>query len=480
MSKLKLFIENFFIYGVGGIINKIIPLIMLPIITKLMPNTAYFGISDLSNTIVSFGSSIAILGMYDAMYRFFFDKDDERYKKSICSTTLLITTTISLFVFITMLEERNTLSQIFFGSKEYAYVICICAGTVFTTATNGIISAPTRMQNKRKVYLITNVISSILAYTVSIPLILGGYYIIALPIASMISGIVMGLIFAILNHEWFSIKLFDKRLLRPLFQFAIPTVPSFLIFWVFNSCDKIMITNFIGIGEAGIYSVSAKMGHASQLIYTAFAGGWQYFVFSTMYEENQIKTNSRIFEYLGLISFVATMLLCAFSYRIFMIIFPKEYLSGYIAAPYLFLAPLLQMLFQVISSQFSVIKKTGPSMLFLSVGAVINLIANSKLIPVIGIEGAAIATLLGYVVAVVICSIVLMKMNRIILTKRFLVSTLIMFMYMIMWRIFFSDKLIIGICISFFSITIYLYFYRYETKQIKELLIKMNIIDKSL
>ena len=187
MSKLKLFIENFFIYGVGGIINKIIPLIMLPIITKLMPNTAYFGISDLSNTIVSFGSSIAILGMYDAMYRFFFDKDDERYKKSICSTTLLITTTISLFVFITMLEERNTLSQIFFGSKEYAYVICICAGTVFTTATNGIISAPTRMQNKRKVYLITNVISSILAYTVSIPLILGGYYIIALPIASMIS-----------------------------------------------------------------------------------------------------------------------------------------------------------------------------------------------------------------------------------------------------------------------------------------------------
>ena len=73
-----------------------------------------------------------------------------------------------------------------------------------------------------------------------------------------------------------------------------------------------------------------------------------------------------------------------------------------------------------------------------------------------------------------------MKMNRIILTKRFLVSTLIMFMYMIMWRIFFSDKLIIGICISFFSITIYLYFYRYETKQIKELLIKMNIIDKSL
>ena len=84
MNKFKLFIENFLVYGLGGIISKIIPLIMVPIVTRLMPDTTYYGISDLSNTVVSFGSAIAVMGMYDAMYRMFFEKDEDSYKKTVC------------------------------------------------------------------------------------------------------------------------------------------------------------------------------------------------------------------------------------------------------------------------------------------------------------------------------------------------------------------------------------------------------------
>ena len=89
MNKLKLFVENFIIYGFGGIINKLIPLIMIPIVTRMMPDKTCFGISDMANTIVSFGTAIAVMGMYDAMYRMFFEKDDAGYKKRVCSTTVV-------------------------------------------------------------------------------------------------------------------------------------------------------------------------------------------------------------------------------------------------------------------------------------------------------------------------------------------------------------------------------------------------------
>lgn len=474
MNKLKLFIENFFVYGIGGTISKIIPIIMVPIITRMMPDSSYFGISDLSNTIVSFGSAIATFGMYDAMYRFFFDKKDECYKRSVCSTALIFTIIISFIVFIMMLVGRVKLSQLFFGDTQYTFIICISAFTVLVNATNSIIAAPTRMQNKRKIYLLANTISPILAYALSIILILEGYYVIAMPISTMISGIIIELTFLVLNYSWFTVKLFDKKLLKALLRFAIPTIPSFLIFWIFNSCDKIMITNLINVGAAGVYAISSKLGHTSQLIYIAFAGGWQYFAFSTMHEEDQISTNSKIFEYLGIISFAITMLLCSFSYVIFKIVFPKQYLSGYIAAPYLFLAPLLQMLFQVMSSQFSVIKKTGPAMIFLSLGAVINIFVNFILIPILGIEGAAIATLLGYIVAVVICGLVLLKMKRITLTDRFLISVLLILGYLLLWRLFFSDKTIIGLSAACIMIGIYMYFYKNEIKQIRELFLKFT------
>lgn len=460
MNKLKLFVENFLVYGIGGVISKIIPLIMVPIVTRLMPNSDYYGISDLSNTVVSFASAIAVMGMYDAMYRMFFEKDDNDYKKRICSTALAFTLVTSVVVFVVMIFLKDIIAQYFFSDRKYAYVVYLSAIATLVGATNSIISAPTRMQNKRKIFLITNTVSPILSYSISVPMLLAGHYVIALPLAAIIAGVTMELSFGILNHTWFDLKKFDKKLLKGMLAIAIPLFPNFLIYWLFNSCDKVMITNMIGIGAAGIYSVSSKLGHCSQLIYTAFAGGWQFFAFSTMKDSDQVKTNSNIFEYLGAISFVATAFICAWSYPIFKLLFTEEYLSGYVAAPYLFFAPLLQMLFQVAANQFLVVKKTWPNMLILLSGAVFNIIINYLLIPILGIEGASIATLVGYIISDVICVVVLIKMKLMEISSRFVEAALFMLVFMVGWRLFIPENFIIGTVSAIVLSAIMIYLYR--------------------
>ena len=446
MSKAKLFIENFLVYGLGGIISKIVPLVMVPVVTRLMPNTEYFGLSDLSGTVISFASALAIIGMYDAMFRMFFEKEDEDYRKTVCSTTLTFTLTTSVFVFVVMLFLRNVIAEFFFGNPKYAYLVYITAIATLVGSTNGIISAPTRMQNKRKIFLVTNTVSPILSYAVSIPLLLKGYYVIALPLAGVVSGITMETSFWILNNRWFSVHKFDFALLKQLLKIAVPLFPNFLIYWVFNSSDRIMIANLLDVGQAGIYSVGSKLGHASQLIYTAFAGGWQYFAFSTMKEDNQVKSNSLIFEYLGIISFVCTMFVCLVSRPLYSVLFPAEYLQGYIISPYLFLAPLLQMLFQVVANQFLVVKKTWPNMFILSFAAVLNVILNLVLIPRIGIEGAAIATLAGYFVADVVCVVVLCNMKLMLISTRFILLTMLVAIFIAIWRIFLASKFFMAFC----------------------------------
>lgn len=444
MNKFKLFISNFVVYGLGGIISKIIPLIMVPIVTRIMPDASYFGISDLSNTVVQFGSAFAIMGMYDAMYRMFFEKDEEDYKKTVCSTALAFTLFTSFLVFILMFLGRNLIARYFFSDPQYANVVYLSAIATLVGATNSIISAPTRMQNKRKVFLVTNTLGPVISYAVSIPMLLAGHYVIALPLAAVISAVTMEAAFGIMNRQWFSLRKWDFRLLKQLLVIAVPLLPNFLIYWVFNSCDKVMITNMIGIGAAGIYSVGSKLGHCSQLIYTAFAGGWQYFAFSTMKETDQVKSNSLVFEYLGILSFAATFFVCAWSHELFKVLFPADYLDGYIVAPYLFLAPLLQMLFQVAGNQFLVIKKTWPNMLILSVGAVINVIINFTLIPILGIEGAAIATLMGYVVSDIVCVIVLCRMKLMVISGRFLAASGTAAAFLLLWRLAFPTNLAAG------------------------------------
>lgn len=464
MNKLKLFIENFLVYGLGGIISKLIPMIMVPIVTRIMPTTEYYGISDLSNTVVQFGSAIAVMGMYDAMYRMFFEMENEKYKKAVCSTALMFTTITSLTVFIFMMLFRNVIAQYFFGDRQYAYVVCLSAIATLIGATNQIISAPTRMQNKRKIFLLTNTISPLLSYAISIPMLLSGHYVIALPLAMIISRTIIEMTFGIMNYRWFYFCKYDKKMLKQLLVIAIPLLPNFLIYWIFNSCDKIMIANMLGVGAAGIYSVGSKLGHTSQLIYTAFAGGWQFFSFSTMKEDNQVKSNSMIFEYLGIISFIATSFICAWSYYIFKILFTEQYLSGYIAAPYLFMAPLLQMLFQVAANQFLIIKKTWPNLLILSLGVILNVITNRTLIPILGIEGASIATLLGYVVSDIICVIALCKMRLMVISWKFVVSSGVIALYMISWRILFVDNTIVGSVIAITMMIFYGVIYKEDIK----------------
>lgn len=458
-GKVKLFVENIFVYGLGGVISKLVPLIMLPIITRLMPDTTCFGISDLSNTIVSFGGALAVFGMYDAMYRLFFDKEEEQYKKQVCSTTMLFTIGMSLVVTILIIIGKDLIARHIFRDEKLSYLVYISAATVLVSATNQIVSAPTRMQNKRRVFLVTNTISPILSYAIAMILIYQGYYVIALPFATLCSGLSMELIFLYLNRRWFSPSLVDRKLLKPLFALAVPLVPNFLVYWLFNSSDKLMITALLGVGEEGVYSIGSKLGHVSQLIYLAFAGGWQFFAFSTMKEEGQVDSNSKVFEYLGVISYTASMFVFALSKWIFNLFFPSDYVHGYIVAPYLFMAPLIQMLFQIASNQFLVIKKTWPSMIILFGGAVVNVFLNYILIPVLGIEGAAIATLIGYICSVIICCSVLFKMKQIYISKRFMLASCLMLFYIIGWRFLsrdcFAANMIIACVITIGIVALY-------------------------
>lgn len=435
MTKTRLFIENMLVYGLGGIISKIIPVIMIPIITRLLPDTSYYGISDLCSTIVSLGTSLAVLGMYDAMYRMFFEKDDEEYKRTVCSTAVLFCIFFSLFISFVVFVLKDAIAETVFRNTEYNYLVIIAGLAIFTQATNSIIAAPTRMQNQRKIFLVTNTVGPILSYSVSIPLILAGHYVIALPVAGLICGLVMEIAFYTLNRKWFCFYRFDLSLLKQLLKLGIPLFPTFIFYWIFNSSDKLMISNLIDTAAVGIYATGSKLGHCSQLIYTAFAGGWQYFAFSTMKDQNQVKNNSLIFEYLGIISFISSMFIFVFCKPIYEVIFTGDYIKGYIVSPYLFLAPLLLMLYQVIGNQFLVIKKTWPSFIALSIGAISNVLMNFYLIPILGIEGAAISTLIGYAITTCICSAILLKMKLLIISNRFIYSTIAMFCFILIWRI---------------------------------------------
>ena len=124
------------------------------------------------------------------------------------------------------------------------------------------------------------------------------------------------------------------------------------------------------------------------------------------------------------------------------------------------------MLFQVAANQFLVVKKTWPNMFILLFGAIINVILNLTLIPVIGIEGASIATLIGYAVSDIICMIVLCKMKLMVVSFRFVICSLLMVCFFCIWRLLVPSSLLYGIIAAVILVIFYLILYKSEIKSV--------------
>ncbi len=478
MSRAKLFLENFFTYGFISILNKIIPFLLLPLITRLLTDPSDFGVYDMFNQIIGFGSPLIMLGMYDAMFREYFEKEDASYRYNVTTTANRIVLISSIVGFAILLIFNKAFSNIFFGSREYGNIVLFSAISLLISTNCVIIAAPTRIQNQRKVYVVSGLLSSAGGYFISILLLWLGYSYFGLIYSNILMGGILLVFFFMLNKKFFSLGKFDMNITKELFKIGLPLLPTFLIYWVYNSMDRIMIANILGTRELGIYSIGSKIASISMLIYAAFAGGWQYFAFSTMKDDDQVELNSKVFEYLGAISFLSVLAIYPIIKILFGIMFAGEYLKGHIVVPYLYLSPLLLMLFQIAGNQFLVIKKSYLSTITLSLGALANIILNTILIPRMGIEGAAIATLMGYMITIIMVCLITSKMKLMNVSKRLIIISILTTVYLIVCRIYLFDYVEYQLAYSLMMLILFGLIFKNELS-IVIYRIKIKIKDKS-
>ena len=130
------------------------------------------------------------------------------------------------------------------------------------------------------------------------------------------------------------------------------------------------------------------------------------------------------------------------------------------------------MLFQVAANQFLVVKKTWPNLFILSVGAIANIAINYFLIPVLGIEGASLATLMGYAISDVICVIVLCRMKLMVVEKKFIFATLGMAVFFVMWRILIPSNAIFGLVLALVFSLYCMFLYRVDINRLVKMVRK--------
>jgi O-antigen/teichoic acid export membrane protein len=451
LNRAKLFVDNFLSYGLINTINKIIPFIFLPIITRMLPNTSDYGIFDLFYLITYFGISLAYLGLYNSIFREFFERDEHIYKYDVMTTAFRIVFFNSILISLILLIFNKYFTNLFFGIQANKYIIMFASLSIFTSVNADLFRLPSRVENNKKVFFISNFLNAFLQKAIAIILIILGftYY-------SLIWGLIISS-FIVMCYLWFKNKIyflsgkFDKKIAKELLKIGLPFLPVSLILWVYQSVDRIMIAKYIDLNELGIYSIGAKIAQISQFLYFAFSSMWIYFGYTTMKDKDQKEFIGKIFNIIFIACTAFYVIFFLMKTMIFKSLFTGDYVRGEIVFPYLLLCPLLHIFASVFELQILIIKKTYIFLFVYSIGCVSNIILNYLFIHKFGVVGVSIATVISYATMPLIYLIFVVHIKKLVVLK------LKIYIMLFLFAITFIIINYYGLCrITYYTISLYL------------------------
>ena len=189
--------------------------------------------------------------------------------------------------------------------------------------------------------------------------------------------------------------------------FAIPYIPAGLANMVNELIDRYIIKWMIDEEAVGIYSAGYKLGISMLIVTMAFKFAWQPFFLGKAKEENSYKTFSEIGTWFIVVSLFVVLTTILFikefiQFEIFGVTFlGNKYWHSISIVPIVQMAYVFLGIFTIQLAGIYIHKKTKWIPIITGSAAIINIISNIILIYYFGWQGAAWATLIGYIFMVV-------------------------------------------------------------------------------
>lgn len=395
MNKYKKLIGNTLIFAIGQTSAKIHGFLLIRIYTAVLAPDQYSTAELLYNTL-NILYPIVSFSMADAILRFGADKSYDISKEYSSANILLyagmtvFAMTLPLWNMISLYKNYTMLLFVYCLFSSFRQLAAQCtraAGKLKLFAADGIIAVFTQF--------ICNLI-----FMVHFNMGINGY------ILSFICSDAFSVIFLYTAGRLYKLNKFryaDRSIVKEMLRYSLPLIPTYLLWWITSSSDRLFVIKMEGSEANGIYAAAYKLPTLLMFLTTMFYQAWQ---LSSVEEKDSSDLSnfySNVYDVYSSLIFTAAAFLILFAKPITSTLLSGETYSD--AEKYtviLILSMVFQCFCQFLSSIYSVRKKSGKSCITALAAAVCNIVLNFILIPLLGVYGAAIATAVSYFICFVI------------------------------------------------------------------------------
>lgn len=391
MERYKKLGKNIALLTVGNFASKLLSFFLVPLYTTVL-TTEEYGTADMVTTSVNLIMPLFALLVYEAVLRYALEEDIDN--KQVFSIGLYITSVGCICIMIV-----TPFLRFFEGIKSYVglfvlYYVSLVFYNLVLQFIKGI--------EEVRVYSVAGVLNTFIYILCNIVFLLffkigvKGY------LLSFIIGHVGATLYAFLKTKAYKYIIGYGKIktenVRKMLKYSIPMIPNAVSWWVSNSSDKYILIYFWGVAVNGIYSVAYKIPSILTIAISIFVSAWQISSVENFGSKESKKFYADIYDKYECLLFVGTSILIGGTKILSKYLFANEFYEAWIFTPVLILASVFNSLAAFYGSIYTSAKKT--KMLFYStvIGAVGNIVLNFLMIPSMGAMGAAIATMLSYMV----------------------------------------------------------------------------------
>ena len=393
LSTLKILAGDSLIYGVSGVVSRFISIFLVPIYTRIFTPSDY-GVISLVSTFFALLSILVILGLDNSVARWYYDDETERERKASLNTFLWSCLAVSIVISILIIIFRDfTAIRILQEQATFAPLLIAAVNlplTVFVTFSTNLL----RIQRRAvaaSTFSISIALSTILLNVLFVVVLQTG--VIGVFYAQLLTSIGATVWTLILFSNTIDPRFFDFRRWTEMFRFSFPLIPGSIAFWVINFSGVYFIQSFENAREVGLYQIGISIASAMALLTNAFQLAWGPFAFSIHKQPDAKEIYADVLLiYLGVTTAIAVFI-TLFAREVLMLLTVEDYYEAFLVAGilsfnYLFIG--LSYLASVGTSLAKNNKAYGIASLF---AAGLLVLMNLFLVPKLGKEGAALATL---------------------------------------------------------------------------------------
>ena len=388
MNRYQKLASNTVTFAIGTFSSKFLVFLMLPLYTRTL-SSAEYGEVDLVVQACNLMLPIATAGIMNAVIRFGLDKSVN--KKGVFSFGLL--TCLAGFSLLWLAKPLLMNIGFLAANIRYAYLF------VFVAALHSLCSNFIRSQEYVKLYAFDGLLRTALTVVLNIIFLVVlrmgvSGYLLATVLSDTISMVV--LFFAARLYRFFSLKSIDRDASVSILKYALPLIPTTVSIWIINLSDRYILSYLIGNEATGLYAIAYKIPTIITIMAVIFMDAWQISSVKEYRQEDGAYFFSKVFSVYSALVFTVTSALITLAQPITRVLVSDSFYSAWQYMPILLLATVFSCFATFLSSIYMNEKKSGHVLMTTLVSAGINIVLNFALIPIFGIQGAGLSTLLSY------------------------------------------------------------------------------------